>query len=144
MVKKTRVRTSCQSAKSGALAQAVRDDTMFVTGYEHHTLECLGCGETGRRLVIRHAGEHWTDAAPTPQPNYGCDEAPCADAPETAVVAPTANRLTVQRGLPAEPERPSGNWERRIENVRARLDDLRKRAELANRISPVMTALPKS
>lgn len=115
------------------LVLAVPDDTMFVPGYEHHIIECLGCGETERRLVFRQVGEHWTDATPTTQPKNGCDDAPCADAPKTAVVEPTASRLTVQRGLLAEPGRSSGSWERRIENVRARLDDLRKRAELANR-----------
>ena len=42
------------------LVQAVADHTMMVPGYEHHTLECLGCHEVERRLVFTKA------VAPTP------------------------------------------------------------------------------
>jgi hypothetical protein len=113
------------------LVQAIPDDAMLVPGYEHHILECLGCGETEQRLVFRHAGEAWTDA-PTTQPSNDCDEAECADAPDLAAAEPTARTLTIPVAEPAEPEWSSGNWQHRTENVRARLDDLRKRAELAN------------
>jgi hypothetical protein len=137
------------------LVQAIPDDDMLVPGYEHHILDCPGCGETERRLVFRPAAEAltkpWTEA-PATQPVNGrnevandvANEAPCADAPDLAVdlaadlavdlavVEPTASTPTLQPGRSAEPEQPSGHWQHRIENVRARLDDLRKRAELAN------------
>ncbi len=34
------------------LMQAVPDNTMMVSGYEHHTLQCMGCDEVARRLVF--------------------------------------------------------------------------------------------
>jgi hypothetical protein len=34
------------------LTQVVEDDTMPVPGFEHHTLECLECGNIERRLVF--------------------------------------------------------------------------------------------
>jgi hypothetical protein len=115
------------------LVQALPDDNMFVSGYEHHILECLGCGETERRLVFRHAGEPWTKA-PATASTHGHDEVqvPGADAPDMSVVEPRASSLTHPPRLSREPQQPPGSWQCRIENVRARLDDLRKRAELAN------------
>jgi len=34
------------------LMQVVRDNTMMVPGYEHHTLQCSACPEIERRLVF--------------------------------------------------------------------------------------------
>jgi hypothetical protein len=34
------------------VTQVVQDDTMPVPGFEHHTLECLECGDIERRLVF--------------------------------------------------------------------------------------------
>jgi hypothetical protein len=34
------------------VTQVVEDDTMPVPGFEHHTLECLECGDIERRLVF--------------------------------------------------------------------------------------------
>jgi uncharacterized Zn finger protein len=34
------------------VTQVVQDDTMPVLGFEHHTLECLECGNIERRLVF--------------------------------------------------------------------------------------------
>ena len=34
------------------LMQAVPDNTMMVSGYEHHTLRCMGCDEVERRFVF--------------------------------------------------------------------------------------------
>jgi hypothetical protein len=34
------------------VTQVVQDGTMPVPGFEHHTLECLECGEIERRLVF--------------------------------------------------------------------------------------------
>src|SRR5215831_15376712 len=36
------------------VTQVVQDDTMPVPGFEHHTLECLECGNIERRLVFTH------------------------------------------------------------------------------------------
>jgi uncharacterized membrane protein YccC len=116
------------------LVQAIPDEGMLVPGHEYHILDCVACGETERRLVFRLVAEPvtepWTEA-PATQPGDGCEQVACADAPDLAVVEPTANALAVQRGRPTEPDQPAGHWQHRIENVRTRLDDLRKRAELA-------------
>ncbi len=37
------------------MLQVARDDTMMVSGYEHHTLECAGCHKVERRLVFSRA-----------------------------------------------------------------------------------------
>jgi hypothetical protein len=34
------------------LVHVVKDDTMFVPGYEHHTWQCSACPEVERRLVF--------------------------------------------------------------------------------------------
>jgi hypothetical protein len=34
------------------VTQVVQDDTMPVPGFEHHTLECLECGNIERRLAF--------------------------------------------------------------------------------------------
>src|SRR5262245_32376964 len=34
------------------LMQVVRDNTMMVPGYEHHTMQCMGCNEVERRFVF--------------------------------------------------------------------------------------------
>jgi hypothetical protein len=120
------------------LMRAIPDDGMLVPGYEHHILECLGCGEMEQRLVFRPVAEPavepiveaWTEA-PATQPGDGCEQVACADAPDLAVIEPTANALAMQPGRSAEADQPAGHWQHRIENVRTRLDDLRKRRELA-------------
>ena len=37
------------------LVEITRDDTMMVSGYEHHTLKCAECGELERRVVFSRA-----------------------------------------------------------------------------------------
>jgi hypothetical protein len=37
------------------MLQVARDDTMMVSGYEHHTLECADCHNVERRLVFSRA-----------------------------------------------------------------------------------------
>jgi hypothetical protein len=37
------------------MLKVARDDTMMVSGYEHHTLECAGCHKVERRLVFSRA-----------------------------------------------------------------------------------------
>jgi hypothetical protein len=39
------------------LMQVVHDNTMMVSGYEHQTLQCLGCNEIERRFVFARASE---------------------------------------------------------------------------------------
>src|SRR5215470_8216856 len=107
------IRMLCVSCgKRMRLVWAVPDDTMIVPGYENHILECVGCGETERRLVFRHASEPWTE--PTTQPNNGRDEVPCVDAQNVGVVEPTASNLTPRTERSAEPDQHSESWERRI------------------------------
>ena len=86
------------------LVEKVPDNTMFVSGYEHHTLECLGCGERERRLAFRHAGEPWAEEAQTQSPHED-EEAPSIEA---ASVAATESRagFTSHSAVPAEPQRP--------------------------------------
>jgi hypothetical protein len=55
------------------LVQVERDDAMFVTGYEHHTWRCSGCGQSERRLVFNRpdkppAPEHNQDPKPPAEP----------------------------------------------------------------------------
>jgi hypothetical protein len=35
------------------VVQVEKDNTMFVPGYEHHTLQCDGCGEVERRMTFK-------------------------------------------------------------------------------------------
>jgi len=93
---------------------------MFVSGYEHHTLECFACGETEQRLVFRHPGEPSQEHRPTPPP----DRRGAAQSVEKTALAPDEPQAqdTVSQGTP---------WQRDIQNIRVRLDDLRQRGELA-------------
>jgi hypothetical protein len=38
------------------LMQVVRDDTMMVAGYEHHTSQCSSCNEIEQRFVFSREG----------------------------------------------------------------------------------------
>jgi hypothetical protein len=122
------------------LVERVPDNTMFVSGYEHHTSECLSCGETERRLVFRRSDEPFQEELPTAPE---CDAAPS----ETALLVPTEpqpdglalraavlappRRLGEFRPL-AAPQRTLSGRRTDIESLRARLDDLRQRAELSD------------
>jgi hypothetical protein len=122
------------------LVERVPDNTMFVSGYEHHTSECLSCGETERRLVFRRSDEPLQEELPTAPE---CDEAPS----ETALLVPTEPQpdgLALRAAFLASPRRqgefrPLAAPQRTlsgsrtdIESLRARLDDLRQRAELSD------------
>lgn len=52
------------------LMQVVPDTTMMVSGYEHHTWQCMGCNEIERRLV------------------FAREKTPAANVPVHPVVAP--------------------------------------------------------
>lgn len=49
------------------LMKAVRDDTMAVAGFEHHTFMCSVCDDIERRLVFTRPDEQ-SDAEPMPVP----------------------------------------------------------------------------
>lgn len=55
------------------LMQAVPDNTMMVSGYEHHTLQCTGCDEVERRLIFTREK---TPAANVPVPPVAAAGAP--------------------------------------------------------------------
>jgi hypothetical protein len=95
------------------LVERVPDNTMFVSGYEHHTSVCLTCGETERRLVFRRSDEPLPEEPPTP-PTNELKEPPSTTA-ALAVAEPEAGGLT-------QPRR----------SLRARLDDLRQRVALSD------------
>jgi hypothetical protein len=89
------------------LVQAVADHTMMVPGYEHHTLECLGCHEVERRLVFTKA------VAPTPiNPMQPSAEAPAS------TTAPERNDRA---------DAPS-TWERALDRLRSQQSSLEERA----------------
>ena len=64
------------------LVQVQPDDTMMVTGYEHQTFLCLGCGETERRLTFTRE--------PTPQPGEPTPSDQAAPVPPAAANGDTA------------------------------------------------------
>jgi hypothetical protein len=39
------------------VTQVVQDNTMMVPGYEHQTLQCVGCDEVERRFVFSRGSE---------------------------------------------------------------------------------------
>ena len=60
------------------LMSAVPDETLMVPGYEHHTLQCMGCNDIERRLVFNReraaqaaAEQVVEDVAPPVSPEPG-------------------------------------------------------------------------
>jgi hypothetical protein len=51
-----------------ALMNVVQDDTMAVSGFEHHTFMCSGCGDVEQRLVFAKPGEPLPSQAASPVP----------------------------------------------------------------------------
>jgi len=78
------------------LAKVEPDETMMVAGFEHHTLECTGCGEVERRLTFRR------ESAPEPMP---VDPAP-------PVAPASADHI--------EPAPTLGAWTRAVAKLRGR------------------------
>jgi len=99
------------------LVQLTPDETMFVAGYEHLTLECVGCGETDRRLVFRYRGNEFPEIQ---RPGH---ETSCGEATNVPVAKAAEE--------PANHRQASGpkSWDRAIEKLRARQNELRQRAE---------------
>jgi hypothetical protein len=80
------------------LMNAVRDDTMAVAGFEHHTLQCPSCNDIERRLVFnpesaaKAAEPAQVDVAPpvSPAPPAEANEPATANEPASAP-APTVS-----------------------------------------------------
>jgi hypothetical protein len=97
------------------LVQVQPDDTMMVTGYEHQTFLCLGCGETERRLTFRREptpqpGEPTPSdqAAPVPPASASGDAAPpvSPDPTHQDEVTPLASADPKAQDQPAPPVSP--------------------------------------
>ena len=118
-------------------------NTMFAIGFEHHTLKCVGCGESERRFVFRRSGEPLPEELWTPPTNErGAAQskpAPVAVAtveqqpngPALRAALSVLPRRSAEPRRPAEPPGPLKTGRLDIEKLRARLDDLRQRAELS-------------
>jgi hypothetical protein len=98
------------------VVEVAADDTMMVTGYEHHTLQCSGCDEVERRLVFSREGTvrpakpapprrpPVAAAAPPAEPVLATPPAatPPADEPVRSAADPVAAPLP-SPAAPAEP-----------------------------------------
>jgi hypothetical protein len=82
------------------LVQVARDDTMMVSGYEHHAMQCPACGEVERRMVFNSGGPARAAEpnARSPLPAATAPSAPEAVSPPTA--PPASNPPAV---APASP-----------------------------------------
>src|SRR6266508_4631889 len=70
------------------LVQVARDDTMMVSGYEHHTLQCSGCGEVERRLVFSSGGSSPAAERASPPTAPTASAAPPAEPASPATAPP--------------------------------------------------------
>lgn len=123
------------------LVQVQPDDTMMVTGYEHQTFLCLGCGETERRLTFTREptpqpGEPAPidQAAPVPPASASGDTAPPVSpesAPQEDEAAPLASADPKVQDQPAPPVSPPpdqnqiappSRWARAVAKLRGMQD----------------------
>ena len=80
------------------LVEVVRDDTMPIPGFEHHTFKCSACDDVERRLVFtRHPAQSHTE----PDPVYAA--------------SPELSSSTIQN----EPTAPPGILRRMLAKLRA-------------------------
>jgi hypothetical protein len=87
------------------LVNVVQDDTMAVSGFEHHTFMCSACQDTERRLVFSR-GEPEAETEPSPaQP-----------------AQPTAPAETI----PEEPGATPGFFRRVLAKLRGREADVQR------------------
>ena len=84
-----------------ALMNVVQDDTMAVSGFEHHTFMCSGCGDVEQRLVFAKPGEPSSSHAASPVLAKPAEPLP-SDAPPP-VVAKRAEPLPVHAAPPISP-----------------------------------------
>jgi hypothetical protein len=104
------------------LMSAVPDETLMVPGYEHHTLQCMGCNDIERRLVFNReraaqaAEPVVEDVAPpvSPEPANAND----INASEIHANEIHANEIQI----PAEPVAPppQSAWRRAVAMFRGR------------------------
>jgi hypothetical protein len=95
-----------------ALMNVVPDDTMAVSGFEHHTFMCSGCGDVEQRLVFAKPGE----PSPAPVP------AKPADPPLPLHAAPPISPVPGARTPAAAPIPPAGILQRVFARLRGRQD----------------------
>jgi hypothetical protein len=84
-----------------ALMNVVQDDTMAVSGFEHHTFMCSGCGDVEQRLVFAKPGEPSSSPAASPVLAKAAEPLP-SDAPPPVVAKP-AEPLPVHAAPPISP-----------------------------------------
>jgi hypothetical protein len=84
-----------------ALMNVVQDDTMAVSGFEHHTFMCSGCGDVEQRLVFAKPGEPSSSNAASPVLAKPAEPLP-SDAPPPVVAKP-AEPLPVHAAPPISP-----------------------------------------
>jgi hypothetical protein len=70
-----------------ALMNVVQDDTMAVSGFEHHTFMCSGCGDVEQRLVFAKPGEPSSSNAASPVLAKTAEPLP-SDAPPPVLAKP--------------------------------------------------------
>jgi len=100
------------------LMNVVEDNTISVSGFEHHTFMCSECHDTERRLMFaRHA--HEGDAAPTlehPEPPISGGERDPELVPE--LTAPPASRWpSATEPIPELTASPVSHWSSDTEPV---------------------------
>jgi hypothetical protein len=82
------------------LMQVARDETMMVSGYEHHALQCPACGEVERRMVF-NSGEPSRAAEPAaPSAIPAPAAAPPAEPVSRPTAPPAATAPAVERASP--------------------------------------------
>jgi hypothetical protein len=84
-----------------ALMNVVQDDTMAVSGFEHHTFMCSGCGDVEQRLVFAKPGEPSSSNAASPVLAKPAEPLP-SDAPPPVLAKP-AEPLPVHAAPPISP-----------------------------------------
>jgi hypothetical protein len=84
-----------------ALMNVVQDDTMAVSGFEHHTFMCSGCGDVEQRLVFAKPGEPSSSHAASPVLAKAAEPLPSDARPP--VVAKPAEPLPVHAAPPISP-----------------------------------------
>jgi hypothetical protein len=103
------------------LMNAVRDDTMAVAGFEHHTLQCSSCNDIERRLVFNPENATKPEAVATEPVEVAPPVSPTvpADSDEPAVV--TSAEPSEETGEPASAPAPAVSaWRRAVAMFRGR------------------------
>ena len=75
------------------LMKVVKDDTVAVPGFEHHTFRCFACHDVERRLVFTKRGRE-NDTEPMPV-HEGPPIAPPSTAQDERIAAPGLLRRVV-------------------------------------------------